>query len=179
MKTELAMLKEFQDTLTLQLTKSDFHDISILHKTGNLLSDLTAEGGTSYLDYVDQTEFCMDLISEEFDELADSLDSISVVLNDNGEKDKYLPDLEHMLKEVCDLLYVTLGFASRYVEFEKLPEAFKRVHENNMLKISNGTINSMGKLVKQKDHPKVDLSDLVVVSRKAGSSSTLNNFHRF
>jgi hypothetical protein len=176
MKTELAMLKEFQDALTLQLTKSDFHDISILHKTGNLLSDLTAEGETNYLDYLDQTEFCMDLISEEFDELADSLDS--VVLHDNGEKDKYIPDSGHMLKEVCDLLYVTLGFASRYVEFEKLPEAFKRVHENNMLKISNGTINSMGKLVKQKDHPKVDLSDLVVGNNPKKTLATLNNFHR-
>ena len=75
--------------------------------------------------------------------------------------DEYVVDSEHVLKEVCDLLYVTIGFASRYVEFDNLPEAFKRVHENNMLKISNGTLNGNGKLIKTEDHPKVDLSDLV------------------
>ena len=164
MQAELGMLKEFQNTLTSRLTEAKFHDKATLHKTGNQLSKLMRSGGNSpefsgtdeYDEYLSQTDFAMDLIKEESEELAESLDSVAV-----HQTDEYVVDSEHILKEVCDLLYVTIGFASRYVEFDNLPEAFKRVHENNMLKISNGTLNGNGKLIKTEDHPKVDLSDLV------------------
>tara|TARA_R110000851_G_scaffold43930_1_gene108316 strand:- start:1324 stop:1815 length:492 start_codon:yes stop_codon:yes gene_type:complete len=160
MQAELGMLKEFQNTLTSRLTEAKFHDKATLHKTGNQLSKLMRSGynGSSdeYDEYLSQTDFAMDLIKEESEELAESLDSVAV-----HQTDEYMVDPEHVLKEVCDLLYVTIGFASRYVEFDNLPEAFKRVHENNMLKISNGTLNGNGKLIKTEDHPKVDLSDLV------------------
>lgn len=154
MQSELNMLKDFQNTLTSRLINAKFHDKVILHKTGNKLSKFS--GTDEYDEYLSQIDFTMDLISEETEELAESLDSVSV-----RETDEYIGDAEHILKEVCDLLYVTIGFASRYVEFDNLPEAFKRVHENNMLKISNGRLNDRGKLIKAEDHPKVDLSDLV------------------
>lgn len=66
-------------------------------------------------------------------------------------------DIEQVLKEACDLLYVVFGTVVVY----NLPiaEAFKRVHENNMLKMSY-PINDKGKLIKPKDHPKVNLKDL-------------------
>ena len=160
MQAELGMLKEFQNTLTSRLTEAKFHDKATLHKTGNQLSKLMRSGyngiSDEYDEYLSQTDFAMDLIKEESEELAESLDSVAV-----HQTDEYVVDSEHILKEVCDLLYVTIGFASRYVEFDNLPEAFKRVHENNMLKISNGTLNGNGKLIKTEDHPKVDLSDLV------------------
>ncbi len=65
---------------------------------------------------------------------------------------------EHLLKELCDVLYVVFGTIACY----NLPveEAFKRVHENNMLKLTNGTILTNGKWQKPKDHSKVELKDL-------------------
>lgn len=66
----------------------------------------------------------------------------------------------HLLKEICDLLYVTLGTAVVYFEPEVIQEAFSRVHENNMDKITRGTIGENGKLIKPADHEKVYLKDL-------------------
>lgn len=152
MQAELSMLKDFQNTLSNRLLSEGYEKLSVLHQTNNLLSSV--EDSIEYDDnrwdvYVDQTDLCIELITEEADELIEIIEK---------ERD---PKPEQMLKEVCDLLYVTLGFAARYVEFDKLPEAFKRVHENNMLKITTGTFNDSGKLVKPEDHPQVDLSDLV------------------
>ena len=67
--------------------------------------------------------------------------------------------LEDILKEICDLLYVTVGTAV-ILDFKNLSAAFNRVHQNNMDKINNGTFNDDGKLVKAADHPKVNLQDL-------------------
>lgn len=66
----------------------------------------------------------------------------------------------HLLKEICDVLYVVFGTAVCYFEPEVIEEAFKRVHENNMIKITNGTVLSYGKFQKAADHPKVVLTDL-------------------
>ncbi len=67
------------------------------------------------------------------------------------------------LKELADLLYVIYGYAnSRGWDVE---EAFYRVHKNNMGRMyqPDGTIKRRadGKVEKNKDYPKVDLSDLV------------------
>ena len=64
---------------------------------------------------------------------------------------------EAVLKELCDVLYIAFGIAATY----DLPieQAFIRVHENNMLKLKYPIVD--GKVIKAKDHPKVDLSDLV------------------
>lgn len=65
----------------------------------------------------------------------------------------------HLLKEICDTLYVVFGTAVCYFEPEVIVEGFSRTHQNNMDKINNGSIEN-GKLVKAKDHAKVVLSDL-------------------
>jgi predicted HAD superfamily Cof-like phosphohydrolase len=65
----------------------------------------------------------------------------------------------HLLKELCDSLYVIFGTAAIY----GLPieEAFKRVHQNNLEKLQNGEIDKIsGKFLKPKDHPDVDFNDL-------------------
>ena len=89
-----------------------------------------------------------DLIQEEVDELKD------VLLDYDDDTSK-----EHLLKELCDVLYVVFGTVVCY----GLPieEAFKRVHENNMLKLETAELNEFKKFKKPLNHPKVDLSDLV------------------
>jgi len=67
------------------------------------------------------------------------------------------------LKELADLVYVAYGRA-RTMGYN-LEEAVARVHKNNMgrMKQPDGTIQFRedGKVMKNKDYPKVDLSDLV------------------
>tara|TARA_R110001592_G_scaffold88671_2_gene261081 strand:+ start:205 stop:582 length:378 start_codon:yes stop_codon:yes gene_type:complete len=67
------------------------------------------------------------------------------------------------LKEMADLIYVLYGRA-RVMGYD-LEEALARVHKNNMgrMKQPDGTIKFRedGKVMKNKDYPKVDLSDLV------------------
>jgi predicted HAD superfamily Cof-like phosphohydrolase len=67
------------------------------------------------------------------------------------------------LKELADLIYVSYGRA-RDMGYD-LEEAVIRVHKNNMgrMKQPDGTIQFRedGKVMKNKDYPKVDLSDLV------------------
>jgi len=67
-------------------------------------------------------------------------------------------DEEQVLKECCDLLYVVFGTAWTY----DLPiwEAFKAVHENNMLKVDYPR-NEFGKIVKPEGHPKVSLKNII------------------
>lgn len=67
------------------------------------------------------------------------------------------------LKELADLLYVIYGYAN--ARGWDVEEAFYRVHKNNMGRMyqPDGTIKRRadGKVEKNKDYPKVDLSDLV------------------
>jgi NTP pyrophosphatase (non-canonical NTP hydrolase) len=69
----------------------------------------------------------------------------------------------HELKELADLVYVIYGYAN--VMGWDLDEAVRRVHENNMGRCiqPDGTIQRRedGKILKNKDYPAVDLSDLV------------------
>jgi predicted house-cleaning noncanonical NTP pyrophosphatase (MazG superfamily) len=75
--------------------------------------------------------------------------------------EEYIPELE--LKELADLLYVIYGYAN--ARGWDVEEALRRVHKNNMGRMyqSDGTIQRRadGKIEKNKDYPKVDLSDLV------------------
>lgn len=68
-----------------------------------------------------------------------------------------------LLKELADVLYVTYGWA--VTRGWDLNEAFRRVHENNMGRMvqDDGTIQYRedGKVMKNKNYPKVDLKDLV------------------
>jgi len=89
---------------------------------------------------------------------------------------------EELLKEICDLAYVLAGgdvewgdvHSSNQIAVLELicltlemdfKSAFQRVHENNLGRITqdDGTIKRRedGKIVKNPNAPKVDLSDLV------------------
>ena len=70
---------------------------------------------------------------------------------------------EEELKELADLVYVIYGYANakRY----DLETAVRRVHENNLGRClqPDGTVKRRadGKILKNKDYPKVNLEDLV------------------
>lgn len=67
------------------------------------------------------------------------------------------------LKELTDLLYVIYGYAN--ARGWDIGEAFRRVHENNVGRMyqPDGTIRRRedGKIMKNKDYPKVNLEDLI------------------
>lgn len=88
-----------------------------------------------------------DLIQEEFKEVFQAFNS---------------DDQANLLKELCDLVYVTVGTAVAFGwDFNK---AFRRVHESNMSKLGpNGEVirNTAGKVLKSPDYKPADLSDLV------------------
>lgn len=69
----------------------------------------------------------------------------------------------NQLKELADLLYVIYGYAN--AKGWDVEEALRRVHKNNMGRMyqPDGTIKRRadGKIQKNKDYPKVDLTDLV------------------
>jgi NTP pyrophosphatase (non-canonical NTP hydrolase) len=88
------------------------------------------------------------LIQEEFDEW----------------RSEYLRETkEPQLKELADLVYVIYGYANS-MGYD-LDEALKRVHENNLGRCvqPDGSIQRRedGKVMKNKDYPKVYLGDLV------------------
>ena len=70
---------------------------------------------------------------------------------------------EPQLKELADLLYVIYGYANAMGW--GLEEALQRVHDNNVGRCiqPDGTVKRRedGKILKNKDYPKVDLGDLV------------------
>lgn len=72
-------------------------------------------------------------------------------------------DPEAELKELADLVYVIYGYAN--ARGWDLDETLRRVHENNVGRMyqPDGTIQyrADGKVLKNKDYPKVDLKDLV------------------
>jgi predicted HAD superfamily Cof-like phosphohydrolase len=95
------------------------------------------------------------LIREEYVELTKEM--LSAGLNMGNE------DPENELKEMADLTYVLYGYAR--VKGYNLDKAVERVHQNNMGRMyqPDGTIlrRDDGKVIKNKDFPKVNLGDLV------------------
>lgn len=70
-------------------------------------------------------------------------------------------DPERLTKELCDLLYVTIGCAVAFGL--PLDDAFERVHESNMSKLGpdgRPTFRDDGKVLKPPTYKKPDLSDL-------------------
>lgn len=71
--------------------------------------------------------------------------------------------VEEDLKELADLVYVVYGYANACGY--DLDEAIRRVHANNLGRCvqPDGSIlrREDGKIIKNKNYPKVDLSDLV------------------
>ena len=145
----LGCLEEFQDEVTKRLTNAAIYDKVHLQNRGNSLTEISKEN-------FDRMDLCQELIQEELEELQDELDAPEM----NPEK---------VLKELCDVLYVVFGFASRYKELKFLPEAFIRVHHNNMTKVTKGHFRGDGKLVKPADHKQPDLSDLIEKGVNYGS----------
>ena len=79
-------------------------------------------------------------------------------------RSEYLRDTrEEQLKELADLVYVIYGFAN--AKGWDLDEAVRRVHENNLGRCiqPDGSVQRRadGKILKNPDYPKVDLTDLV------------------
>jgi predicted HAD superfamily Cof-like phosphohydrolase len=79
-------------------------------------------------------------------------------------RSEYLRDTrEEQLKELADLVYVVYGYAN--AKGWDLTEAVHRVHENNLGRCiqPDGSVQRRadGKILKNKDYPKVDLTDLV------------------
>lgn len=70
---------------------------------------------------------------------------------------------EEELKELADLVYVIYGYAS--ARGYNLDEALRRVHANNLGRCiqPDGSIlrREDGKIIKNKDYPKVKLDDIV------------------
>lgn len=97
------------------------------------------------------------LISEEYDEWFDAGEIEDRLTIDNS---PYNPEEE--LKELADLVYVCYGYAN--AKGWDLDEAIRRVHINNLGRCiqPDGTIQRRedGKILKNKDYPKVDLKDL-------------------
>jgi predicted HAD superfamily Cof-like phosphohydrolase len=93
------------------------------------------------------------LIEEEYDELQDEIWEFR-----NG-----FGTPANELKEMADLIYVLYGYAR--VKGYNLDKAVERVHQNNMGRMyqPDGTIlrRDDGKVLKNKDYPKVELGDLV------------------
>jgi len=96
-----------------------------------------------------------ELTNEEYDEWFGELPCNKTYSN------PYDPTKE--LKELSDLVYVIYGYA--WSKGWDLDEAVRRVHENNMGRMyqPDGTIKRRkdGKILRNKDFPEVDLSDLV------------------
>ena len=88
------------------------------------------------------------LIREEYKELL-------LAINENKNK-------EDILKELCDLVYVCIGFADTYGwDFDV---AFDKVHQSNMSKLDkNGDpiYRKDGKILKSELYKEPDLQDLV------------------
>jgi len=88
------------------------------------------------------------LIREEYEEL-------TLSINENKNK-------EDILKELCDLVYVCIGFADTYGwDFDV---AFNKVHQSNMSKLDkNGDpiYRKDGKILKSELYEEPNLQDLV------------------
>ena len=93
------------------------------------------------------------LIEEEYDELQDEIWEFRGGFGTPANE----------LKEMADLIYVLYGYAR--VKGYNLDKAVERVHQNNMGRMyqPDGTIlrRDDGKVLKNKDYPKVELGDLV------------------
>ena len=96
------------------------------------------------LDPIELMELRTTLIMEEAKELCEAI---------------FEGNRAHILKELCDLLYVTHGAG---VDFDlPVDEAYWRVHQSNMTKVSPPTYRADGKLLKGPNYVPPHLEDLV------------------
>jgi predicted HAD superfamily Cof-like phosphohydrolase len=131
------------------ITQQDLDDMGYTYFSETKVVPTVAEMVGEFSKVLNQTPnaaLYMQLVIEEFDEW--------VVEAPNTEED---------LKELADLVYVVYGYANACGY--DLDEAIRRVHANNLGRCiqPDGTIlrREDGKIIKNKDYPKVNLEDLV------------------
>ena len=100
--------------------------------------------------------FRMTLIAEEFKELAEAAADLTINAGDNPEELEVRK--EHVLKELCDCMYVLTGLASTFGW--PVATAFDRVHESNMTKLPFKQTDD-GKIMKGPNYEPCDLGGLV------------------
>lgn len=93
-----------------------------------------------------------ELIEEEFKEVMEAIDMF---------KSRQSPEtVANLLKELCDLVYVTMGMATKY-DFP-IEEAYTAVCDNNLTKLEEPIRRREdGKILKPDSYRKVDLLPLV------------------
>ncbi len=70
--------------------------------------------------------------------------------------------IDHIAKELADLLYVTLGTVHAYGLGEKFEKVFDAVHDSNMRKLQGGAkLNAQGKVVKGANYTKPDIKKIL------------------
>lgn len=110
--------------------------------------------GTVSLQDGDAVAHRMKLITEEYLELVEA--SRTALDNDTPE------NRAHVLKEIIDLLYVTLGMGVVFYKTDACRDAFEIVHDNNLDKLRDGIIKDEdGKVLKPEGWKPVDLRELV------------------
>lgn len=110
--------------------------------------------GTVSLQDGDAVAHRMKLITEEYLELVEA--SRAALDNDTPE------NRAHVLKEIIDLLYVTLGMGVVFYKTDACRDAFEIVHDNNLDKLRGGIIKDEdGKVLKPEGWKPVDLRELV------------------
>ena len=85
------------------------------------------------------------IITEEYNEVMEALKELEIVLLSTESTDTQILNAHtHMLKELCDLVYVAVGTSVSFgYSFD---DGFKSVHTSNMTK--DGSINNSGKITK-------------------------------
>ena len=94
-----------------------------------------------------QKELRRKLIQEEYQEVINAIDT---------------ENADNVLKELCDLVYVCIGFATTYGW--SFDTAFNRVHKSNMSKLDkegNPVYRGDGKVLKSSSYEPPKLKDLI------------------
>jgi predicted HAD superfamily Cof-like phosphohydrolase len=130
--------------------------ISCLTEFSNLAYKKTGDAGHEinqrFVNSTAVSQLAGRLVEEEAEEVVNALAS---------------EDLTDVIKELCDVLYVTFRVAVIYgIDEKTLSDAFADVHANNCKKIKECTIRPDGKIIKSKDHPKVDMKKYAAKVRK-------------
>ena len=109
--------------------------------------------GTGLFSDADTVALRMRLNTEEFLELTEAMH--------RAHHEPTTENKAEALKEMCDLLYVTLGLGVVFFKPQVCRDAFESVHENNMTKVTGAVDKTNGKVTKPKDYKPVDLTPLV------------------
>jgi predicted HAD superfamily Cof-like phosphohydrolase len=108
---------------------------------------------------IDTLNVRINLINEEGKETIDALSDVRMEIAYSKFPRK--ETVAHLIKELCDLQYVLSGTVTSLGLEDIFEEAYRRVHENNMTKVSGSIRIVNGKLMKPDDFKQVELGDLV------------------